>query len=79
MAKYTIPYCPTAYARKVIHPALESHSRSVLVCHRRYGKTVLVINHMIKMAIKCKKRMPVFRSEERRVGKECRSRWSPYH
>lgn len=60
MAKYTIPYCPTAYARKVIHPALESHSRSVLVCHRRYGKTVLVINHMIKMAIKCKKRMPVF-------------------
>ena len=26
-------------------------------------------------------RTPVFehRSEERRVGKECRSRWSPYH
>ena len=23
--------------------------------------------------------MPSFRSEERRVGKECRSRWSPYH
>ena len=22
---------------------------------------------------------PVPRSEERRVGKECRSRWSPYH
>jgi len=22
---------------------------------------------------------PVYRSEERRVGKECRSRWSPYH
>ena len=22
---------------------------------------------------------PVMRSEERRVGKECRSRWSPYH
>ena len=21
----------------------------------------------------------IFRSEERRVGKECRSRWSPYH
>ena len=27
------------------------------------------------------KKTPVFfkRSEERRVGKECRSRWSPYH
>ena len=22
---------------------------------------------------------PILRSEERRVGKECRSRWSPYH
>ena len=25
------------------------------------------------------KRNPRLRSEERRVGKECRSRWSPYH
>ena len=24
-------------------------------------------------------RHPLLRSEERRVGKECRSRWSPYH
>ena len=24
-------------------------------------------------------RETVYRSEERRVGKECRSRWSPYH
>ena len=23
--------------------------------------------------------LPGLRSEERRVGKECRSRWSPYH
>src|SRR3989442_11414697 len=26
-----------------------------------------------------KDRRGSFRSEERRVGKECRSRWSPYH
>ena len=26
-----------------------------------------------------KKEEELFRSEERRVGKECRSRWSPYH
>ena len=25
------------------------------------------------------KRKTGIRSEERRVGKECRSRWSPYH
>ena len=24
-------------------------------------------------------KLPCIRSEERRVGKECRSRWSPYH
>ena len=24
-------------------------------------------------------KIPAPRSEERRVGKECRSRWSPYH
>ena len=26
-----------------------------------------------------KEQLEIFRSEERRVGKECRSRWSPYH
>ena len=30
-------------------------------------------------SIKNIKEVPEWRSEERRVGKECRSRWSPYH
>ena len=34
-----------------------------------------IIREIIKTAIENK----VLRSEERRVGKECRSRWSPYH
>ena len=36
------------------------------------------IRYMLNLAadLKAKKRA---RSEERRVGKECRSRWSPYH
>ena len=29
--------------------------------------------------MKYKKVLAAVRSEERRVGKECRSRWSPYH
>ena len=34
----------------------------------------------IELAEKIKELAPVpMRSEERRVGKECRSRWSPYH
>ena len=28
---------------------------------------------------RCRKEHRAVRSEERRVGKECRSRWSPYH
>src|SRR5258707_15675209 len=32
---------------------------------------------LINIAFQCQ--MRAFRSEERRVGKECRSRWSPYH
>ena len=41
------------------------------------GKTTLV-NHILsnKRGIKF---AVIVRSEERRVGKECRSRWSPYH
>ena len=31
------------------------------------------------METKIEKMQEMFRSEERRVGKECRSRWSPYH
>ena len=41
----------------------------------RYGITQLVFNQEVDAAL-CEK---ANRSEERRVGKECRSRWSPYH
>ena len=34
-------------------------------------------NIALRTAIRILK--PIRRSEERRVGKECRSRWSPYH
>ena len=32
-----------------------------------------------KVQNNCSFSVKVYRSEERRVGKECRSRWSPYH
>ena len=34
------------------------------------------VQETVKMAKEAKE---IARSEERRVGKECRSRWSPYH
>ena len=36
-------------------------------------------NFMIKVLFVCHGNICRSRSEERRVGKECRSRWSPYH
>ena len=41
-------------------------------------------DHFVRIMIQCLVSVGVIilsalRSEERRVGKECRSRWSPYH
>lgn len=60
MAEIVIPYKPRKIWRETLHPALESHRFSVLVCHRRFGKTVGVINHMLKQAIICKHEAPRF-------------------
>src|ERR1035438_4428116 len=43
-----------------------------------HGKQFEFTEANIQTAILALKEIP-FRSEERRVGKECRSRWSPYH
>ncbi len=45
-----IPYTPR-YPQNEIHPQLDKHRFSVLVAHRRLGKTVLVINQIIKRAL----------------------------
>ena len=37
------------------------------------------IKNAVKLGVFTLAIMNVTRSEERRVGKECRSRWSPYH
>ena len=47
------------------------------------GKYFNVWNYMADdislLQLMCSAIMQAERSEERRVGKECRSRWSPYH
>ena len=37
------------------------------------------LNYKTKMKKPIWIKWGIMRSEERRVGKECRSRWSPYH
>ena len=47
------------------------------------GKKLTWIEGLFEKPLKIVRTMPntpaLVRSEERRVGKECRSRWSPYH
>ncbi len=50
MAVVTIPYKPRPFQVSV-HQKIESARFAVLVCHRRFGKTVLAINHLIKQAL----------------------------
>ena len=54
----------------------------ILTGVRRCGKSTIL--KMIMERLKSEHNIPEnrilsYRSEERRVGKECRSRWSPYH
>src|SRR5438093_13320992 len=51
------------------------------VCHFSFTRATIRANEMIATPI-CgpflTRKSPFLRSEERRVGKECRYRWSPY-
>lgn len=55
-----IPYKPRKLWKEVIHPALDEKNRAVLVCHRRFGKTVGSLNTLIKKAILNTKRAPQY-------------------
>ena len=55
----TIPYSPRKQ-QAFIHTELDKHRFSVLCCHRRFGKTVMLINHLIKCAMTNKNYNPRF-------------------
>lgn len=57
--KVVIPYTPR-HIQGLIHDELDKHRWAVLVIHRRYGKTVMLVNHLIKAAMTCQKPHPRF-------------------
>lgn len=59
VAEVVIPYAPRPL-QQVLHAALDSHRFAVAVCHRRFGKTVLAVNQLIKGALTCRKPRPRF-------------------
>jgi hypothetical protein len=52
MIETEIPYEPRPVQRE-IHAAVEQHRFSVIIAHRRLGKTVAMVNHLIKQALLC--------------------------
>ena len=54
-----IPYTPRKH-QSYLHQQINKYRWSVLVCHRRFGKTVCMINHLIKSALMCKHKNPRF-------------------
>ena len=54
-----IPYTPRKH-QAYIHKQIDKHRWNVLVCHRRFGKTVMCINHLIKAAMTSKHHNPRF-------------------
>ena len=47
-----IPYQPRNLQAE-LHRSLDNHRWGVIVCHRRMGKTVMAINHLLRAAIMC--------------------------
>lgn len=54
-----IPYTPREL-QLAVHETLESTRFVVAVCHRRFGKTVMAVNHLLKAALTCDKDRPRF-------------------
>src|SRR5689334_24789974 len=65
--------CSSDLSRELDH---YQSTRAVLV--DLYGNTPAAEFGPLKLKA-VRQKMVATRSEERRVGKECRSRWSPYH
>ena len=54
-----IPYAPRPF-QQAIHTGLDTHRFGVAVCHRRFGKSVMAVNHLQRAAILCRKERPRF-------------------
>ena len=47
--------------------------------NNKYSNTSEIDQELEEIIKNQSAKIKIIRSEERRVGKECRSRWSPYH
>ena len=69
-ANYYTPGSPVQFVCVELLKGEVSGEHAVCLTFKNISRVTLTA---LEIHFKCK------RSEERRVGKECRSRWSPYH
>ena len=55
--RISLPYTPRPLQRQ-LHQSLEQYRWSVFVIHRRFGKTVMLLNHLIKQSLLSDKQNP---------------------
>ena len=72
-----MPSFPMPFPQMIV-PPVPTQARSKQAFERllQVGEQLLAENRFDEIGVADLARL---RSEERRVGKECRSRWSPYH
>ena len=59
LTEVVIPYTPRPLQND-LHTELDKHRWAVIVCHRRFGKTVMAINHLLRASILSEKKNPRF-------------------
>ena len=87
--KFDIEFLAIKSRKQIIHrskdAALKKKKKGPGTPYGRRNKVILtkkqadIINRKNGVGLTKKQQKMINRSEERRVGKECRSRWSPYH
>ena len=81
------PHAPTANSLVPAASAVVINNEGKILLHRRSdndlwalpGGAMEIGESISETIVREVKEETGLRSEERRVGKECRSRWSPYH
>src|ERR1035441_8088884 len=74
---FSTPHGSNLVNQKVLFANPKRPRRAIRVA--RKDVTIDISHFLVGLLFLAQHRIAKLRSEERRVGKECRSRWSPYH
>ena len=71
--------CCILFFLTILSPVFAATENEKLMIKAAYKGDVKAVQSFLLKGVNVNAELANARSEERRVGKECRSRWSPYH